>query len=145
MSKSEKDHAVDEVFGVLIRREMQQEKICKTVPQRVQHNTAFLVDTGSLESPEDILSDNCGAWKCDGVRYYYFESSFQNSSSETDDVEFKKVNKNATKETLTSPWYKICRKYYRNRDALDFRRVISYLIGKTSEKALVRRSNRPVR
>ena len=87
MSKSKKDCAVDEVFAVLIRREMQQEKICKTVPQCIQHNTAFRVDTGSFASPEDIFSDNCGAWKYDGVRYYYFESSFQDSSNETDDVE----------------------------------------------------------
>ena len=134
MSKEEKDGIVDEVFRVLLRTEIPKEMICKMVPQQVKQNFVFLVDTSALGSPKDILADNCGSWKNDGVHYFYFESTEDSSDSSSscgvnDDVEFRKLGKKADESILKSPWYKVCRKYYRNRDSLDFRRVISYIIG----------------
>lgn len=136
MSKQEKDGIVDDVFSVLFKSSIPDEKICKAIPQQVMENCVFLVDTSALGSPEDLLADNCGSWNNDAVRYFYFESTeepFDSSNSSTslsDGMEFRKLGKKANESTLNSPWYKICRKYYRNRDSLDFRRVISYLLGK---------------
>lgn len=136
MFKTEKDNIVNEIFHTLLLWEkIPKEKICTMVPQQVKQNYTFLVDTNALESPKDILADNCGSWKNDGVRYFYFEStedSFDSSSSSgVNDAEFRKLGKKVDENILNRPWYKICRKYYRNRDSLDFRRVISHIIGKT--------------
>ena len=133
MSKAEKNGIVDEVFGTLFRAEIPGEKVCKSVPQQVKENYVFLVDTSALRSPKDIMADNCESWKNDGVHNFYFEkteySSDSSNSSSGNDVEFRKLGKNVDEGILKSPWYKVCRKYNRNRDSSDFRRVISYIIG----------------
>ena len=133
MTKTEKDSIVNEVFRTLLSwKKIPKEKICTRVPLQVKQNYTFLVDTNAVGSPKDILADNCGSWKNDGVRYFYFESTEDSSSSSGDnDADFRKLGKKVDENILNRPWYKICCKYYRNRNSLDFRRVISRIIGKT--------------
>jgi hypothetical protein len=50
MRKEEKDGFVDEAFDVLLRTRTSDKSVCKKVPQRVQQNYVFLIDTSALNS-----------------------------------------------------------------------------------------------
>lgn len=48
-------------------RNVDSEHICQSVPKCVDVNAAFIVDTSSLGSRDDVKCDDNGAWINNGV------------------------------------------------------------------------------
>ena len=54
-------------LSVLLDPELEEERICKTQPVNVEHNSTFIVDLSLLDSPKDIYVDDMESWKYNGV------------------------------------------------------------------------------
>ena len=51
-----------ELVTILLDPDLKQEKICKTQPVVVEHNTVFIVDLSALECVKDLNCDDMGSW-----------------------------------------------------------------------------------
>ena len=76
-------HPVEDAFTQLLTYckycLIESKLICNTVPISIQKNVAFVVDTSRLEHPSDVLADDMGVWKHDGVDTGCFEVSLSSS------------------------------------------------------------------
>ena len=62
-------------------------QVCSTVPVSIEKNVSFIVDTNKLEDSRDILSDDMGAWKHNGVDTAYFNVSMTSDSMSVERIE----------------------------------------------------------
>ena len=55
--------STEDIVTVILWPTLERKYTCKRVPVAVSHNVCFLVNTEELSDPQDILSDDMGAWK----------------------------------------------------------------------------------
>ena len=59
--------SVEATVECLLHPNINRKFICERVPISISHNVCFLVDSSKLADSEDILSDDMGTWKHNGV------------------------------------------------------------------------------
>lgn len=123
---SDKQTSFEEVLKLLYLNPLPLHKVAVEKPVCVKKNCRIVVDTTSMGHPDDILADDCGVWISKGSPKVYFQQ-------ENDDpVSFERVGrgKNVPQESLQEPWCVVQRSYFSNKDAPDFKRVVSTVKGK---------------
>ena len=100
-------------------------KIAIEKPVCVKKNCKIIIDTSNLGHRDDVLADDCGVWTSNGSPKVYFQQSDNDAGS------FESVGRGTkvTKDTLVEPWFVVQRSYYSNKDAPDFKKVVSTLKG----------------
>lgn len=91
------------------------------MPISIQKNVAFVVDTSRLEHPSDVLADDMGVWKHNGVDTGCFEVSL--SSSEI------QVEKKAA--SASGPFYTVKRVYRVHGTNPCLKKLTAYIMGKS--------------
>ena len=67
-------YSAAEILQILLDPKLKaSELICTTVPISIQRNVTFIVDTSKLEDKSDILADDMGVWKHNGVDTGHFK------------------------------------------------------------------------
>lgn len=101
-------------------------KIAVEKPVCVKKNCRIIVDTKNLGHPDDVLADDSGVWSSNGSPKVYFQQSDNGGAGS-----FERVGrgKKVAKDTLIQPWFVVQRSYYSNKDAPDFKKVISTVKG----------------
>jgi hypothetical protein len=115
-----------DVFNLLHLDPPDKCKIAVEKPVCVKKNCRIIVETTNLGYPDDILADDCGVWITNGSPKVYFQQS-----DDGDEGHFERVGrgKKVAKDTLNEPWFVVQRCYYSNKDALDFKKVVSTVKG----------------
>lgn len=98
----------------ILLKPMSDTTTCKVPPHNISHNVCFLIDTSSLESPNDWKCDDMGAWKNNKVHREYL--------SLLSDGDVVTVNKDEATYTLK-------RVYYVNKSSTDLTKIASSLLG----------------
>lgn len=113
--------AID-ILQILLNPKLRESKvICNTVPISIQKNVAFVVDTSRLEDPSDILADDMGVWKHNGVDTGCFEVSI--SSSE---IQVEKKGASAS-----GPLYTVKRVYRVHGTNRCLKKLTAYIMGRS--------------
>ena len=105
----------------LLDRNLNMAKVATVRPVSVQENLTFVVDTGKLDSPEDIRADDLGTWLCNGKHLCYCTLS---PTGRVDEILTRKPSKSPAT-------YGLVRRYYTHGTAPDLRKTVAELIGKT--------------
>ncbi len=92
----------------------------------VKKNCRIIVDTTNLRHPDDVLADDCGVWISKGSPKVYFQ---QSDNGDEDSFERVGRGKNVAQDTMTAPWFVVQRSYFSNKDAADFKSVVSTVRG----------------
>ena len=71
------------------------------MPVSIERNVSFIIDTAKLEDPADVLSDDMGVWRHNGVNTAYLNVS----------VTCDKVSVEKTEEAISDQTYTIKRAY----------------------------------
>lgn len=116
LSKREQENAVLKTAEELFFSNVPFNKICAVTPRHVMANRSFIVDTTKLEDTGDLIADDCGGWKNNGQHNFKFDIN-ENELIRLDD-------KSLCASVILQ------RTYYNNRSSKDFRRIISFVMGK---------------
>ena len=94
-------------------------QICNTVPISIHKNVAFVVDTSKLEDPSDILADDMGVWKHNGVDTGCFKVLISSTEIQV------------TKEvaSCSDPLYTVKRVYRIHATNQSLKKLTAYVIG----------------
>jgi len=49
--------------------------MCTRLPRSIRHNRAFIIDTSTDKTLEDLLADDCGVWLNNGQPCFFYERS----------------------------------------------------------------------
>ncbi len=61
-------YSVEDIVRILLRPDLQSSGlVCHKVPTSICQSVCFIVDLDSLENKDDILSDDLGVWKNNGI------------------------------------------------------------------------------
>ena len=70
-------YAAEDIAWLLTDPSVKTSKIvCTKVPTFIQESVSFIVNLDSLENPDDVLADDLGAWKHNGVDTCHVHISF---------------------------------------------------------------------
>lgn len=73
-------YKVEDIVKLLLHPNLQSSQYaCTKVPTSISESASFIIDLDQLESKEDILSDDMGAWKNNGVDTTYVRVAFSKS------------------------------------------------------------------
>ena len=96
-------------------------QICTTVPVSIERNVSFIVDTTKLEDTADILSDDMGAWKHNGVDTGYFNVSMNSNGISVEKIE----------EPTSDQTYTVKRVYRVHGTNRSLKKLTAYILGKS--------------
>lgn len=66
-------YSIDDIICLLLHPKLQSSKFaCSMVPTSINENVSFIVDLDCLEDPRDVLADDMGGWRNNGVHMTYF-------------------------------------------------------------------------
>ena len=119
LSQKEKEDSLIRTTEDLFFRNLPFSKICSIPPRLVMDNVAFVVDTSKLASFDDIVADDCGSWRNNGQHKFKFkreDDSLKRLASNSPDV----------------PDVYLHRTYYVNKNAKDFRKMVSFVLGNSN-------------
>lgn len=116
-------YGMKETLSLIVDGDIDESKVCKTVPVNVKHNCTFIVNLSSLAHPNDLHADDCGSWKNNGVKLCI--TTWENKTATlvalgTNQCKTYRMKKNS---------YKVCRTYFVHSSHEDFRKVISVVYG----------------
>jgi len=110
----------DRILQVLLNCDrLHKHYISSTNPVRVQNNHSFIVDLDLLKDPEDILSDDLGAWEQTKTRSKWYQVKF------AEDGNASKVTKVKDK---TEGSYQVCRRPFVNKSDKSFKKNLVNVI-----------------
>lgn len=60
-------YSAEDILRIIFKSRKNSQRVCHKVPTIVNKNVVFLVDTSCLEDASDLLSDDMGMWRHNGV------------------------------------------------------------------------------
>ncbi len=66
-------YSVEDILRIILKSHKNSDRVCRKVPTIVSKNVVFLVDTGYLEDASDVLSDDMGMWRHNGLDVTYLK------------------------------------------------------------------------
>ena len=126
-SRSTARFDTQELVNILLDPDLKEEKICKTQPTDIEHNTVFVVDISRLDCIKDLGCDDMGSWKCNGVYHAWVD---------VDSNGFVASHGKKKPEKVTSNVYMITKKCYVHKTSQDLKKTIVFLAGMLSMKYL---------
>ena len=122
MKLGEKEKSLQNTFQQLFREKVPFHLICSKQPRCVKGNMSFIVNTTQLDHVNDLLSDDTGSWRNNGMRkFLYYKNEDQEIEKALTGFDYDQKDLVAT----------VHRCYYVNRDATDFRRIVTFVTGTT--------------
>lgn len=110
----------DKVLKVLLNSEkLHTGYISSRQPVKVQKNQSFIVDLDQLEDPEDILSDDLGAWEQTKTRSKWYQVEF------TENGNARKITKVKDKAPGS---YQVCRRPFVNKSDKSLKKTLVNVI-----------------
>lgn len=117
MSYRDREKCVDDVFTQIYFNDVPRQKICKIQPRMVQDNASFFVNTECLKDIKDLLADDCGSWRHNGVKQFTYHMN--------SDQEIEKCTRGSRHRIVAT----LHRCYYINKSHSKFRKIISFVKG----------------
>ena len=113
-----------EMLSILLDPDLKEERICKTQPVNVEHNSTFIVDLSLLGSPKDIYVDDMGSWKYNGV--YRTWVTVESDGYMTTHGKMK-PSESQIKEEGTL--YHLEKKYFVHKTSTDLKKTVALISG----------------
>ena len=114
--------STEDIVTTILWPTLERKYTCKRVPVAVSQNVCFLVNTEELSDPQDILSDDMGAWKnnrVDSIRVKVVKTA--------EEVARVKRVESHVKQTLHM--YRLQRVYRVHRTDNTLKKIIATLYG----------------
>ena len=88
-SKSRRLYSTEQLFEILLNSKLQSSNVlCSKVPTSVSSNVVFVVDVNKLDDPNDLLCDDMGVWRNNGVDNVRYLISLSNGQISTIEKSF---------------------------------------------------------
>ena len=111
-----------EMLSILLDPNLKDERICKTQPVNVEHNSTFIVDLLQLGSSKDIYVDDMGSWKYNGV--------YRTWVSVESDGFMISHGKSKPAKCEDESLYHLVKKYFVHKTSTDLKKTIVFISGK---------------
>jgi hypothetical protein len=73
-------YSVEDIASILLNPNLDSSSVvCKKVPTSICERVSFIMDIKSLENQDDILSDDLGVWKNNGIDTTYINVTMSSS------------------------------------------------------------------
>ncbi len=119
-------YSVEDIVKRLLQPSLQSSKfISSKVPTSICENVAFVVDLDRLDDKADVLSDDMGVWKNNGVDTTYVRVSFSQSHGQVELVE-----KCGSPGVGSAPTYSVKRVYRTHATDGSLKKLTAYVYGK---------------
>ena len=83
-SKSKRLYSPEQLLKILLKTDLQSSNVlCNKVPTSVSSSAVFVVDVKKLDDPNDLLCDDMGVWRNNGVDSVRYLVSFENGEVST--------------------------------------------------------------
>ena len=83
-SKSKRLYSPEQLLKILLNSNLQSSNVlCGKVPTSVSSNVVFVVDVNKLDDPNDLLCDDTGVWRNNGVDSVHYLVSLSNGQAST--------------------------------------------------------------
>ena len=120
-------YSVEDVTRILLSPSLRSSDfVCTKVPITVNENIAFIVNLDKLDDRKDVLSDDMGVWKHNGVDTSHVRVSF--TMSEVESVQ--KFHPSTASDTST---YTVKRVYRTHTTDKTLKKLTAYIHGKTCD------------
>ena len=108
--------------AAILLQPVQDDLLCKAVPQNISHNVCFLLKSSLLKSGNDWKSDDLGVWKNNGVQYHKFFLS--------KDGKLFHLGKNEVRHNdEDGATYNAKRVYFKNKQSTDLKKCVTFIEG----------------
>ena len=88
-SKSKRLYSPEQLLKILLNSNLQSSNVlCGKVPTSVSSSVVFVVDVNKLDDPNDLLCDNMGVWRNNGVDSIRYLVSLSNGQVSTMEKSF---------------------------------------------------------
>ena len=112
-----------EIAEILLEPNMDEKMLCTIQPLNIGHNTVFVVDLSKFKNNKDILCDDMGSWKYNGIFTTWIE---------VDDNGFTKTHGKKKPDNM----YQLTKKYFVNKISTDLKKTVAFIAGKTNLRSL---------
>lgn len=118
-----RSYGMKETCSLLVDRQIDDIKVCKTSPVNIEHDCTFVIDQSKLAHSDDIRADDCDVWRNNGERLCIV--TWQNE----DAAIVARGAKLCKQYQMKQNDYTVCRSYFVHRSYSDFRKVLSVIYG----------------
>ena len=117
-------YSVEDVARILLHPLMKSSKfVAIKVPTSISESVSFVVNLDCLDAHEDVLADDMGVWRNNGVDLTRLHVSFQNSSP-------NEVRKVSPKDVHSTNTYCVKRVYWIRATDSSLRKITAFVYGK---------------
>ena len=112
-----------DIITILLDPDLCDERVCKTQPINIEHNSTFVVNLSELSDPKDIYVDDMGSWRYNGVYRSWItveSDGFMLSHGKAKPSEVS---------TIEGTLYQITKKYFIHKTSSDLKKTIAFLSG----------------